>query len=1007
MWKSQSVKGRWNIHWKAEATLYSKALLQFGRHTLTNFSESMVLNTTVLPANGQATIFVDLASPDRECTVSGLYEISRQRVLSIYVAPTQGFATFGSVFAWNAANIGRIESSFSINMSPAEFIQTVAVGQYVLLFDMTSLHYDRIPIIDTTTVNYESSARGSVSLTPDMRMVKSSTRAPVNPRVGASIVHYDGYVIFFGGIVNTRNEKSTNEISVLSVGPHRSVEAVLDSLEIADAALDDSELGLDLDIEIAPKKKKKKKKAPSKAVKFEDEEDSDSSSAEERKKQKEVEEDIDEDLKAAIAASLAESKDTNAKDEKEEEGVVQLPETNSDSSIPPAPLFPAKLKPNMQIPRPEPIKDTSAPAPPAPTVHRPAEPPAPSAELDPAGALEHWLTKNQTHITKLLDFAANNPDCYPDMAFKVDGKIYWAHKAIICARSSRWRQTLEGQAKSKTSSPSTGRRGDLEDSQLDVSTESAMPPIGRQGSTVVSPFMFSRLGSGAIDLMLEEDDSKSSKHEMVTLPPRFSTLTSRPEFSPIPPAPSHIPPPPGSKDTKNAAEKSIVITNPSPSSSSDSVVSSASSSGIAPPAKSVPIYTLEDINGDAFMKVLRFMYSGQISVSPSESEAIADVAHEFLLDEVSALCRERSERNYSEPSLKLSRMLRRLVGSSVGSDYFFVVRRKKLFAHRFLILLFSSHFRARMQARAEKSYVEITELDDLDVSVETFIDFCRMMYSNFSSLPEHAEKKMDVHAMTKLCAEWGEYRCLALLSSVKPDAASTLELFRLASKNKALLRDVRRRILLNFGRFVQDKKVIQSLDRSEQITWRHLGELAGASYLDRMWFALAIGDQKQLADVESQLGVLINVENVLPVLFGAHQAGLKKLRSLCMDFMSAHSTSIEDARRMQVDAPLALGKVAGLSASLNNELTSKLSSATASASGSNQKVKRCAHCSKSFPTFGKKTNCALCHKITCSDCTKKKTAIPPIFGFSKPRDICVSCSQVVDIWTDPATKKTN
>lgn len=1010
IWTTSAIRGRWNINWKPEATIYvhgKSKLIQLGRHPLTNFSDTMVLNTTTLPThsnNGQASIFVDLTSPDRECTVPGIFELPSKQVLMLYTAPTRGFACFGSVFSWSGMN-GKLDVMLNVGMTPAEFISPVQVGDRIIIFDMSSLSHDRVAVLNTKVLPpYDS--RNAAPIAPEMRTIKASTRAPQRPRIGASVVQYDGFVIFFGGLVESTGSKSTNELAVLSIGPHRSVENVLDDLEKADEALGTAVEPLaEIDtVELSPKKGKKKNKK--KIVKFEDgdEGDSDSSSAEARKEKQQMTKDGDKAHKEK--EELA--NDDKKQEQEDEEARPDVFLEDSDEVKAAAEKAEQELLDAVLA---RSIADAEAEASGAPLPSAEAEKPAivdvaPSVDSDPAGALEHWLVKHQNNTMKLLDFAVNNADCYPDMAFKVEGKIFWAHKAVISARSSRWRQKFESENKSKTDSPSTGRRGDLEDSQLDVSTESAMPPMPRQGSNVISPFMFSRLGSGAIDMMLEEDD-KAAKHEMVTLPIRLTSFASHPEFSGIPALSGNAPPPPpapGSAVSTTTSSASITSA-PSPSSSSDSVVSMASSSGIAPPAKSVPIYTLEDLTSDAFLKVLRFMYTGQISLWPREGEHIGDVAHEFLLDEVSLICREGSgERSYNEPILKLSRMLRRLVGSGVGSDYFFVVRRKKLFAHRFLIMLFSQHFRTLMNSRPDKSYVEIRELQDLDVTVETFIDFCRMLYSNFGTLPEHAEKKMDVAAMTRLSVEWNEYRCLALLSSVKPDAASTLNLFRLAANNKFLLRDVRRRILTFFGKFAQDKKVIQTLTRSEQVAWRHLGTLAGASYLDKMWFAYAIGDQKELADMEKTIGTLINVENVLPVLFGAHQAGLKGLRSLCMDFMTAHSTSIEDARRMQVDAPLALGKVAGLSASLNNELTSKLSSATASA-GPAQKVKRCSHCTKTFPTFGKKTNCALCHKITCADCTKKKVTIPPIFGFSKPRDICVSCSQVVGLWTDPSVAK--
>lgn len=1018
-WSKHAAKGRWSVQWNAEASIYlpdASLMIQFGKHPVSNFSTDTVMNSTALytsNSNNSWVMFTNSNTQENSATVVGITQLTKNRLLVTY---TSAFDMWNVTYDTSILPATRVVTS-TLPKPLTEYVSAVTVGDNMFLFDMCGLSKDRLPVgklgANNPLINSKSTINTSLSV--DMRFVANTGRAPSGHRIGASIVHYDGYIIFFGGSRDVFKSSHTNELHVLSIGTHQSIETILDQLEIADSLIGDQEdEDLQAVIEISKEEavsKKKKKKRPARAVKFEDEEDNEDPRVSEKEKIASSEE--------SDSSSAEERKKLLMSDDKatKEELAISIHSIGDDAPSPPPPpphQIPDSRFTTAKIDLIKPTKPVEPAKPPAK--------PSPDPKTEPEAALLHWLEENQASTHKLLGFALDNPDAFPDIAFKVENRIFWAHKAIICARSSRWSQKLAPVApkSSKTSSPGFNRRSqsDIEDSQLDVSTESAMPAVAGKGSTsaLPSPFMFSRLGSGAIDLMLEEDDKLEEAANTVLLPPRYSTLEKTLKRDgllssllgddiPVPPGASIDKISASSSANNASATPSSSSASPSPASSSDSVVSAPSNSGIAPPAKSVQLYHLEDLSANAFMTVLRYMYTGYLSLLNVDREAVADVAFEFLIDEVSSACRDTSTLSYTEPMVKVSRMLRRIVGSQIGSDYFFVVRRKKLFAHRFLILLFSSHLRKVMLSRIDKSYVEIREVEELNIPVEAFIDFCRMMYSNFTSRPEHAEKKMDTAAISKLAVQWDEYRCLVLMRSSKPDAASTLDLFRLVSgKKNPMLRDVRRWIIMHFSRFVQDKKVISSLTRAEQLTWRHLGELGGASHLDVMWFAHALGDTKLLSEAENQLGTLINVENVLPVLFGAHQTGLKALRSLCMDFMTAHSTSIEDARRMQVDAPVALGKVAGLSASLNHELTNKLTNATSGGNAGSAKVKRCGSCTKSFSTFGKKSNCALCHKTTCSDCTRKKQTIPPIFGFSKPKDICPACAQVVDIWTDPATK---
>lgn len=986
-WTSVGPRGRWNINWKMDLTVWcpcSQKLVQFGRHPLSNFNDSLVSGVMHHSALGWNTWY-DLGTSEKDSQCIGAV-VANDKLSAIWYNEKKNSTTWASYDAM-ASGTTRVVASGIVERAGGEYLATVMVGKNMLFFDTQILSADRVSFLRTDAL---ASSCGT-----EQRFIKSTTRAPQKQRIGTSVVHYDGYLIFFGGALSKDlGAKLSNEVYVLSIGSHNSIESVLDSMAVADAAIKAAEGEADSEattlVEISTKKSKKSAKNLKK-VSFDPDPVASSSSTSEATpsasssspKGNNDASDLTKAEEAAPSDSPSPSPAVEVADSQASKAILEISGALSNVKVEDTSLGSTDVAPKTQDLSPKPLEPL----------------------WTPEERVLKWLEGNQTNTAKLLEYAVNNPDCYPDMAFKVNGEIFWAHKAIIAARSSRWRQHLDPQKKAKYSSPSSARRAssDFEDSELDVSNESAAPREPRGGSP--SPFMFGKLGASAIDLMLDEEEDTRPKFEMTPLPLRYSSLDQHPFFGGAPAAPNAPNAPNASANASGAmASSSSSIPVTTTGSSSDSITSSVSSSGIAPPAKSVPVYTLEDLEKAAFRKVLTYMYTGAISVTGGECEAVADVAHEFLLDDVSALCREKIAKTWVESPVKQSRLLRRLVGSPLGSDYFFVVRHKKLFAHRFAIFLFSAHFRQIMLSRSEKAYMEVREIEDFDIATEVFIDFCRMMYCNFTSLPEHAEKKMDTSNLSRLATEWKEYRCLRLIRSTKPDAKSTLELYRLAQTNPDLIRDVRKTIMLHFGKFAQDKSSIKKLSRAEQFSWLDLGERGGANWLDKLWFAHCVGDASLLAEAETALGSLINVENVLPVLFGAHQVGVKPLRSLCMDFMSAHSTSIEDARRMQVDAPVALGKVGSLSASVNQELSSKIAGATSSARIPQQKVKSCGLCAKTFSTFGKKNNCILCHKTACGDCTKKKVTIPPIFGISKPRDICTSCAQVVDLWSDPGNQ---
>jgi len=104
---------------------------------------------------------------------------------------------------------------------------------------------------------------------------------------------------------------------------------------------------------------------------------------------------------------------------------------------------------------------------------------------------------------------------------------------------------------------------------------------------------------------------------------------------------------------------------------------------------------------------LKYIYTGSITIKNEDhAEAISSIAYEFLLDDLMKFCRAKVyPAILEEPIPQVARSLRRMVGNSIGSDIFFVVKRKKLFAHRVILYIFSNYFKRLLDEKSSRRSV--------------------------------------------------------------------------------------------------------------------------------------------------------------------------------------------------------------------------------------------------------------------------------------------------------------
>lgn len=561
-----------------------------------------------------------------------------------------------------------------------------------------------------------------------------------------------------------------------------------------------------------------------------------------------------------------------------------------------------------------------------------------------------------------LSWAVNNRKTYPDVEFQLkSGKTVCAHKVILAARSIVFRRKYDPAAASKVRRDEDN--GEVTQSHLDVSAESAIGSPGRNPASRKSPKPLRSPSSGR-----SHARSSSSSDDS------------------------------GENLGKTHKKVSDVDLDTEKKTQSSPNLNAGALSGVD------TIKLSDDFEEADLLDVLRYLYTGNVKIeNEAHAERLSAIAYEYLLDDLMRQCRSKTfPVTITEPENSVSRFIRRMVGSTVGSDIFFVVKRKKLLSHRVILFLFSSTFRRQLLHIPTRRYIEIRDSGGATIEVDTFVEFCRTMYCFFTALPEHKEKHIDVASLLGIALSLRETKLVDLLAKQQVVTNETvMATFAVAKAHGlvALQKSCYTYLLENFSSIVKDKSIIDSWSEEFKKEVLQLYRETCPSWLDLLWFAHQTGDAALRGDAVQHLTDLINVENVISILVGAHNCSAKTLRSKCVDFILGQAGNVQAVQRMQNFSDTNLSQVSSLSTSLNAEMHQKVTSQVTAAGAGLAKSKLCTICFKEFSFFtNKKNSCTLCKRAACKDCIIQNFTIPPVFGYTKPKSICKNCHQMVGLF---------
>lgn len=406
---------------------------------------------------------------------------------------------------------------------------------------------------------------------------------------------------------------------------------------------------------------------------------------------------------------------------------------------------------------------------------------------------------------------------------------------------------------------------------------------------------------------------------------------------------------------------------------------------------------------DSFLAVLGFFYTGSITITKENTYSVSEIAFEYLLDELMKLCDTSKEFpvNYEIPPKQMLRRFKRCVGNPIGSDISFVFNRKsRLFAHKVFLHQFSSYFRPQLDSNSKLKYIEIKEPE---ISIPAFTDYLKLLYNGFA--PSAFDSKMDVQGLFSCSLAFKDSVLLQMMvDNCSFSVASVGSIWAICLENnlESLQYSAEKYILDNFAAIAREgvmkawppqllRLVTTLLVEEKHETWSSF-----ASWLDVLWLSYHI-EEKHLKSVAVQkLGALLNVENVVAVLVGAHAAGEKELRSKCLDFILLKGVGVAEYQHMKCNKVKDLSTIYKLSDSVKSEIEGKVKQTVkALPKNSPSPVKK--------PSFvlRQKNKCALCKRVMEKQ-NLSKELLPPVFG-SKLKVICFSCKQL-SVLVEPPKK---
>jgi len=338
---------------------------------------------------------------------------------------------------------------------------------------------------------------------------------------------------------------------------------------------------------------------------------------------------------------------------------------------------------------------------------------------------------------------------------------------------------------------------------------------------------------------------------------------------------------------------------------------------------------------------------------------------------------------------------RKLVGKPIASDISFVFdKSRRLFAHKVLLSAFSPAFRDLLEDNRRLKYLELPS----HINEKCFISYLRLIYTNYEQFTKFS--KSDIAEIIQIGIHFKDLKLFSKFSSLDfINGENILPLKKLAITNSFtnLNKDLDNYFIQHFDKiirsdlsdwpsdFIAAAKNLLTQDASKWISY--------CSWLDLLWFSYHNQNEGLLKTAIDHLCEQINVDNVVSVLISAHTVGAKELRDKCIDFVIENAVSVEIYQRMKLNSEFDVSKVGTLSISVKNHLNSKVKQKVSSL-----KTDLPSKNTSKVTIFNKKKRtCTLCKRVLELNEIKKDVPLPDIFGYSKPKQLCLSCNSLVSL----------
>jgi len=222
------------------------------------------------------------------------------------------------------------------------------------------------------------------------------------------------------------------------------------------------------------------------------------------------------------------------------------------------------------------------------------------------------------------------------------------------------------------------------------------------------------------------------------------------------------------------------------------------------------------------------------------------------------------------------------------------------------------------------------EIKNQDITPKIFADYLKVLYCGFKS---DIDDKLNVAGLFACALEFRDNTLVNMMASTGSFSDdSVVEIWKICKERdlKPIQLAAEQYIIDHFESLVRNKglknwckTLIKTL--TNLLSEKNFSEwCVFASWLDILWFSNQTENKDLQKLAVTKLQKLINCDNVVSILVGAHTAGEKELRSSCVDFIMKQGVSISQYQVMRENKEKDLAKIGSLSQSLRSEVEGKV-----------------------------------------------------------------------------------